>query len=47
MKKDNKYKIDEALFKKNLIIVQNELDRTRTYLIEKAIKDFDTLDENK
>ncbi|MGJ0316382.1 ribbon-helix-helix domain-containing protein [Aliarcobacter cryaerophilus] len=45
MKKAINIRIDEALLKE-LDNYANELDRTRTYLIEKAISSyFDTLDE--
>ena len=45
MKKAINIRIDEALLKE-LDNCANELDRTRTYLIEKAISSyFDTLDE--
>ncbi len=45
MKKAINLRIDESLLEK-LDIYAKELDRTRTYLIEKAVSNyFDTLDE--
>lgn len=45
MKKAINIRMDEALLK-NLDTYAKELDRTRTYLIEKAVSAyFDTLDE--
>lgn len=45
MKKAINIRLDEALLN-DLDIYANELERTRTYLIEKAISSyFDTLDE--
>ena len=45
MKKAINLRIDESLLEK-LDVYAKELDRTRTYLIEKAVSNyFDTLDE--
>ena len=45
MKKAINLRIDESLFEE-LDVYAKELDRTRTYLIEKAVSNyFDTLDE--
>ena len=45
MKKASNLRIDESLLEE-LDVYAKELDRTRTYLIEKAVSNyFDTLDE--